>query len=409
MESRIEIRSVRRWAAALVAVGLVWGAAVGHAADAVGPDAAGPVFSSGGAMQQQTAGPQGLAPVPDNPLPLPRDGSTPLHPGQCPCMQDLDSPCCPQFCCPAPNPDWWFDITGVMLRRETRGEVDYAATGPAGNIALSTGSLDQPFKGGFELSIGHTFKEVPLQIEISYMTLDAWDSTATYSSPTANLTSIFTNFGTNPGLTAPFDANNNVQIHEISRLEMEELNVRQIICMPSPCLSGCLIYGVRHVCMNEEFDYNANVGTTPMLGVSALANNDMWGPQLGGLAEFSVYKHCWLDILAKAAVLNDNVSRTTTATLATSATGGPAAGTYSNTRTADSTAFLGDFSVMFVYRPTCHLTLKGGYQGLFLDDVALASRNLAATPAALATGPVTLDLGGDVVYHGPRASVEFTW
>ena len=125
------------------------------------------------------------------------------------------------------------------------------------------------------------------------------------------------------------------------------------------------------------------------------------------MGEFSAYKHCWIDVSVKGALLNDNVGRDTTAAL----TGGSVApaGTYFNTRNADTTAFMGDISVMLVYRPTPHITMKGGYQGLFLNHVALASHNLAATPYSLVNGPATLDVSADVVYHGPRASIELTW
>ena len=290
MESRIESRILGRWMAVCVAAGLVWGVTVGHAAQptVTGPSlAAAPTLTSSPVPDPTLTAGQSLAPVPQGPPPRSRNPEQAAVAGTCPCMPELSDTCCPDYCCASRRTS-----TGGWTSPESCSAAIHGATWitsqpwpttTRGRAArLSTSSLDNPFKGGVELSIGHTFKEIPFQIEVSYLSLDSFDSTATYRSPTANLNSLFTTFGTDPSVITPFDTNHFAQIHEFSRFETQELNLRQIICMPTACLSCCLIYGVRHVSLNEEFDYNtANTTSGATVGVTTIARNDLWGPQVG--------------------------------------------------------------------------------------------------------------------------------
>jgi hypothetical protein len=63
---------------------------------------------------------------------------------------------------------------------------------------------------------------------------------------------------------------------------------------------------------------------------------------------------------------------------------------------------------MALYRATPRLTLRTGYQVLFVDGVALAVENFNTESPFSARDPF-LNARGDVVYHGATAGFEWTW
>jgi hypothetical protein len=76
-------------------------------------------------------------------------------------------------------------------------------------------------------------------------------------------------------------------------------------------------------------------------------------------------------------------------------------------------SFVGQAEVMATYRLNYNWTLRGGYQFLYVDGVALASENFnAAAPSILdplsARVPDIND-NGSVFYHGWSVGAEFVW
>lgn len=350
----------------------------------------------------------GLGPVPANQAPCPCPTQAALA-GTCPNMPDLSCTCCPDICCPAIHPGWYFDAEAVALKRDVRGRTDVAAfiATPAGSgeRVLSTHDLLEPMKAGPLLTIGHTFKEIPFQLEFSYLRLEDFTALAARRSLGINdFASVFTGFG-NPFLVPGFDAVDFVQIREVSTFETFDLNLKYIIPMAPNCLTATVMVGLREVRIDEQLDYESGPSfvdiPVPGVGVTAIARNRMWGPQIGARGEFFAYKNTWINVEMKGAVLSNGVYRETTTTLL----GAP----FTHSRVATDTAFLGDLSVMMIIRFTPHITTKIGYQAFFLNHVAIAARNLNAAPERLIAGPATLDTAGDVVYHGPRAGLEITW
>src|SRR4029078_1747504 len=70
-------------------------------------------------------------------------------------------------------------------------------------------------------------------------------------------------------------------------------------------------------------------------------------------------------------------------------------------------AFVGDVNIKCAYKFTQHLALSGGYQLLWIDGVALASENAAASTAA--STQALIHTSGDVFYHGATAGLDVTW
>lgn len=313
--------------------------------------------------------------------------------------------CKPDICCPPPKPLWYVRAEAVILRRDVRGSENVAALEPSqSNVLLSTRELDEPFKAGPRLAIGHSFQDIPYQVEFSYFTLTDWDAEAGRRVPTPVLRSPFTGFGS-PAPVAPFDLNNEVNIRERSSFRNGEFNIRRQLPMPPGCFSASFIFGVRHIGIEEEFTYHSEA--TELLfrefNTRTRTWNTLWGPQIGGL--FQVYQHpnWWVNFEVKGAVCNNDASQYTQSS-------GTGVDAVELVRTQSGTAFVGDFDLNVICKLTPFFTTRIGYQAIWVDGLALASRNFAPSASAILAGsPANIDRKGTVLYHGPYAGVEFTW
>jgi hypothetical protein len=72
----------------------------------------------------------------------------------------------------------------------------------------------------------------------------------------------------------------------------------------------------------------------------------------------------------------------------------------------NNTAFLGEIGLVGVYQLTDTIAIRGGYQLLWLDGVALASEQVRTSNFFTGTGT---DVHGDVFFHGALVGVEAQW
>ncbi len=187
-----------------------------------------------------------------------------------------------------PRNPWYVSADAMAMQRLFTGMGPVASLGvsPTAAWALTQNDLDQPFQSGAQLLIGHTFDDSPYQVEVSYFWLSPWNTTAQAISPQGNLFSPFTNWGS-PTANPEVDDNSSVSIHQISRLEGGEFNVKTAIPLPAGDPTIVLMFGVRHVAIREEFDYaSVPTGNINPVSVARHTNNDLWGPQIGGVIEY---------------------------------------------------------------------------------------------------------------------------
>ncbi len=309
---------------------------------------------------------------------------------------------------------WYADADGLAMQRLTRDLSPVAISFASGAVVLSQQDLAQPFQSGGRLLVGHTFGESCHQVEVSYFCLSTFNTYTQVTDPTGNLVSPFTTFGIladptdkTPGklTTGSLDFNSLVQIQEVSRLENGEINFKYSLTLPAADPRIVLLMGVRHVGIREEFDYFSAQAPFTANSVSSHAhtNNDLWGPQLGGLVDYGC-PDIWLRMEGKAAICNNSANRD----LDTSVNGADA----THPRLYYSgTAMVADVMATVVWRPTSALTARIGYQAMWVNQVALAARNYAPEAAALtdATANPPVDAGGHVIYHGPFAGLQVSW
>lgn len=305
---------------------------------------------------------------------------------------------------PAPVCPWYVSADGLAMQRLIRGLGPIATEGryPSGTLALSQQSLDSPFQSGAGLLIGHTLDDTPLQVEVSYYWLSPSDTSAQATDPTGNLYSPFTILSGLPA-NPSFDFDTSIQIHEVSRLENGEVNLKCALPLPAGEPSIAFLFGVRHVGIREEFDYSSL--PAPVVIVHAHTNNNLWGPQIGAVVECGD-KNVWLRVEGKAALCDDEADRNLEAYAAGTDTVHP--------RVYHSgTAEVADISASLSWRPTSMVTAKIGYQALWCDQLALAAQNFAFDPNSLTlTGGApepAINTRGTLIYHGPFAGLQVNW
>jgi hypothetical protein len=68
--------------------------------------------------------------------------------------------------------------------------------------------------------------------------------------------------------------------------------------------------------------------------------------------------------------------------------------------------FVGEIGVTGAYQWTEHLAIRGGYQLLWIQGVAVASDQIPVVDVFAQTG---LNTNGNVFYHGALMSLDLTW
>ncbi|NLF68795.1 MAG: hypothetical protein GX575_07030 [Candidatus Anammoximicrobium sp.] len=157
-----------------------------------------------------------------------------------------------------------------------------------------------------------------------------------------------------------------------SELDNSELNVRRRIAMPTDrhvCAEMSWLVGLRYMQVDEES--------------SVTTENDLFGAQIGALAQFLVHDRAWIDFEIKGAMFMNEAE---------------GSGPNWQVVNTDCTSFLGDLSLQFNYQFAPSWTIRAGYNAMWLTGVALAGENNANNQV----DAQCLDHDGDVVYHGPN-------
>jgi hypothetical protein len=170
-----------------------------------------------------------------------------------------------------------------------------------------------------------------------------------------------------------------------------------------------VLLGLRYMNLRETLDYYT-VSQLPDEGTenteSVRVDNDLFGPQIGALAQFLVHNRAWFDLGIKGAILFDQAESRVAANVYPD--GELTEAKFSADE--DATAFLGDLSLKFNYQFTASGTVHIGYNAMWLAGVALASENFVSDIETLRNdGPGAVDHNGNVVFHGPNIGITWAW
>ncbi len=330
----------------------------------------------------------------------------------------------------APYPDggcaavrWYdFSVDFMALRREDAGRrVDFASLGVAGPIVLDSDDLDFDNEPSFRFSA--MFQVGPANsVEFTYFGLFFWDDRVTATSnaadPDDRLFSAFSNFGLLPGGVPPgfveTDRSDLQYIDYESSFDSFELNLRKRWVAPNCRYQGSWLFGIRYFKLDEDFNYftqsianQTDPDIIPSMNNNINVHNNMTGAQIGGDLWMCVLPGLRLGGEMKAGVFGNRIAVENTIEVNTGA-----APSVEDLVTND-VSFIGQADLLMTYRLNYNWTLRGGYQFLYVDGVALATENFNPVAPAIidptSTRTPFINDNGGVFYHGWTIGAEFMW
>jgi hypothetical protein len=299
----------------------------------------------------------------------------------------------------------WFDIAidAMHMERDAgTGQAGLSSEGIAGPIVLTTDS------GAFSPETGMRFEAaVPLSnsrvIEFTYYGLMSFSANKAVAS-NGNLFSVLSNFGTAPfggfGETGQADEHSMTYRSDVDNVE---LSFRHRWMDPQSRWQGSWIAGVRHVYLTEVFGFSSQ-SSNGVLDYSSRTANAITGGQIGGDLWFQATTDLSFGAAVKVGAYGNQIKSRSTY-FATSIN--PPVGTDGETNRA---TFLAEGRIMANWKLNQNLTLRVGYEVLYIDGVALASDQFSSNPPFVQPVPATsLVDNGDVLYTGFSVGFEWMW
>jgi putative beta barrel porin BBP7 len=302
----------------------------------------------------------------------------------------------------------------IAFRRDWQTRQVFATLNNSTNIALSIGDLEIAYQPGLRVLAGRRLNDC-FAVEGSFLGLLQWDETRTRldntpnsQGTTGNLFSPFSNFGVPP--VVGFDFNDLASIRLNSQFNNAELNLRQRLVTQPSLMQASALYGFRYMNVRETFDYRtaslAPIGPGTAIAVETNTRNNLWGLQAGGTLEFRIEPRFWLNFELKGILSYNNASQQT------DFTAGPLAGpgvTTSGSNDRGRITLGGDVSATAIWKFTPRIVGRAGYQGIFIDGLALAADNFHRNLQFMSTSPSDITRNSHLAFHGPFAGVTVTW
>lgn len=316
----------------------------------------------------------------------------------------------------------WFDLSAeaVILKRDSGpGNFNYSSLGAgSNNFVLTNNSVDMgQYRAGLGLQ-GNLQLGVATSLEGVYFGLNRWSRSATANdnpNGAANLYSFISAFGLDP--LNGFDDSDRSLTHSLtyeSRLNNGEFNLRRRWAGQYRWFQGSWLMGMRYLSLDENLLFAARGENN-----NGAANN---GPRFfnyntaatNSLTAFQVGADLWMNVIpgvkigteAKFGVGGNTATQTTTINA-------NSLNNFVEKITDGREAYIASLSIPLVYKITYGVALRGSYQMLYIDNLALAADNFNNVPPALilpgSIRNVRINNDAEVLYTGFTAGAEFTW
>lgn len=311
----------------------------------------------------------------------------------------------------------WFDVSAefVYLKREDISPVvGFASDGIGGPIVLSSDSVGFDEAPGARVT-GTWQVGASSHLEAVYMGGFNWHQSAWVSSANDNLYSALSDFGRVPaGGFLQSDQAETQFIDYSSDLHNVELNWRQHWVGSHYWLQGSFLMGVRYLRLREDLMYQTLVDAhvDPLSGLDrgpanmhyrVNTTNHVVGFQLGGDLFASLLPGLLMGGNLKAGIYGNDARQRSTV-VATNLN----PDLLESDRSGDA-AFVAEGGLTFIYQVHPWLSLRGGYEMLYVNGVALAPENFNTQAPFVGTRSVAVNNEGDVFYHGLTAGLEWLW
>ena len=341
------------------------------------------------------------------------------------------------------GPHYW-DVRAeaVFLQRDKTFEqnIDITSLNVGNNVVLSTRQLDVGENTGFRVMGRYDIGPCSV-VEVGYMGVFDWNSSASFSDPNpgnqqGNLYSLFSRpapgtgaFGTDPvppevpigqGVNDPggvMPETERALRHSISfdsDLQTAEISYRRYWLGYIPRISGTLLAGFRYTKVNEEFEFKSQGFNFPVQAIPPGLTYDL--NARNNLAGFQTGADMWIALMQGLRIgtegkvgLYDNHSLLRNKI--TTTPGGTFPPTLFEEFEGDHAAFLTEGSVDLVADLTPSISLRAGYEVMFLNQLVLAGRNFNQVSPYGNQGMRVpfVDDSGDLTYSGGHVGIEYIW
>jgi hypothetical protein len=284
----------------------------------------------------------------------------------------------------------WKAAGGALFfwRTSTRGPE--LLSDPVAGSLLRSANLSFDCDAGPRISLMRTGCDWDL--ELNYFGITGWQSDAAF--PNSALPNGIGIVALDKTIPFPITA---ATFEDTSSLYSSEINLRRQIW---PRLT--ILAGFRWM----ELDDTYGVGGTDAILSSPFsetirAHNQLFGFQSGVEAVVLKDEHFQISAIVKTGLFYDVVSQNTTFS-------NPAGlGTLTASADGNHAAFVGEIGLMATQQIYKNTVIRGGYEALFLDGVALGPRQIPATD--LTAGTASIETGGGLVFHGISVTLEVNW
>lgn len=167
-----------------------------------------------------------------------------------------------------------------------------------------------------------------------------------------------------------------------------------------------LLAGARWVQLREGFHVvgpNPLDASFPDVRYDTLVGNSMYGFQIGAHDRlFDRGGPLRVDGFIKAGIYANNGNQETS-------TQGNLGNHVAAAARGNHRSMLGEVGLAVLYRLGDHLDVRGGYQAMWIDGVALAPNQISTTNVLSSPPTATLDFEGSSFYHGCHVGLEAHW
>lgn len=187
------------------------------------------------------------------------------------------------------------------------------------------------------------------------------------------------------------------EVHNLdfqSELHSTELSYRRYWVGYNPRFSGTYLLGARYVRNTQDFTFAASGGTAGGV-VNWNSENDFVGAQFGGDMWIGLRQGLRFGLEGKSGIYNNRFKFNNSNSFG-------AGGASSE---GNQIAFIGEASAQFVADIWPSISLKGGYQVLYMNSLVNVANNIDAVD--FVTNNVNTQ--GDALYHGFNAGLEYIW
>ncbi len=301
------------------------------------------------------------------------------------------------------EPRWTVVANALWLHRSSSGSQTVLVDPQTSEEMLNGSDINYPYAGGMEFGVTCHKIWRDLDVEFNYFGLDSWGSHSygfDGEGPIGNL--IVEN---NEATTLSV---NSVTFVEHSQIYSGELNVRQ------PC-NRCLTFlgGFRWMQMFETYEASGILaGEETPFEHRIRSGNHLYGGQIGAQLDlFGSQGPCQfgnqlivmgqgspfrLSSYVKSGMFYNAVDQSSVTPIGEA------------NASSSCATFLGEVGLTGIYQITSHIALRGGYRVLWMENLALAPRQISATDLADA-GNTSVDTGGALFCHGAHAGFEVVW